>query len=299
MNKRIPATLHTYLEAADIVLLSRGIEYRYEPYLHKSIFTDDPRETIIEKLKQANIIFLYSAGYDEWTDILIELQEITPLPVKLMILGGTDLIVIPEHMEIYEAFFPNTDFWIINFIGKTEKSQVIPLLFNWDGTKEFTKTEKKNLFGIPFSSINSIPRIEFYDDLKELPVLHPYLMKKMDNSDYYRALSSLYFCMCSMGNGPDTFRFWEALVCGAIPVVIKHPFFINLLQQYPDLPVVVIDTLSDLETILPNLTIEYYTEKMKHSNVELLWEEYWITKFKNYRTDQHSVVPERDEQASC
>ncbi len=294
-----PASLHTYLEAADIVLLSRGVEYRYTPYLSKCIFTDDPKETIVEKLKQSNILFLYSEGYDEWTDMLVEINQETELPIKLMILGGTDWILRPEHMEIYEAFFPHTEFWIVNFIGKTEKSKVVPLLFNWDGDKEFVRAEKKNIFGIPYSSLNSIARKEFFDELETLSFLHPYLMKPMRYNLYYRGLSSLYFCMCPRGNGPDTYRFWEALVCGAIPVVIKHPFFTSLLEEYPSLPVVVIEKLSDLETVLPTLTIEYYSEKMKHSNVDILWEEYWLTKFKNYRTNQHLVVLERDEQASC
>lgn len=286
MNKR-PATLHTYLEAADTLLLSRGVEYRYEPYLHKTLFIDDTKEKIRETLQKTNILFFYSAGYDEWTDILIEMQQEESFEIKLIIFGGTDLILTPEYMEIYEAFFPKTEFWAINFIGKTEKTKVIPLLFNWDGVKEFQRLEKKNIIGIPFSHVNSIPRVQFFNELRKRPNLHPYLMKKMESADYYSSMSSLYFCVCCMGNGPDTFRFWEALVCGAVPIVLSHDFYSSLFYQYPEIPVIIIDSLADLELLIPKLTIQYYNECMEKANLDILWEDYWVAKLKNYQTVQH------------
>lgn len=281
------ATLHTYLEAADTLLLSRGVEYRYEPYLHKALFIDDTKEKIRNTLNKTNILFFYSAGYDDWTDILIQMHQEEPFPIKLMIFGGTDLILFPEYMEIYEAFFSNTEFWVINFIGTTEKTKLIPLLFNWDGVKEFQMQKKEKIVGIPFAHVNSTARLEFFNQLKELPNLHPYIMKKMASADYYSSMSSLYFCVCCMGNGPDTFRFWEALVCGAIPIVIRHEFFECLMYHYPEIPVIVIESLADLELLIPKLTVQEYNERMEKANLDILWEEYWIAKFRNYQTVQH------------
>lgn len=52
-------------------------------------------------------------------------------------------------------------------------------------------------------------------------------------SGYLRNLLSHSFVLCPPGNGEDTHRMWEALYCGAIPVVRESP----AMREFKDLPV--------------------------------------------------------------
>src|SRR6185437_14939756 len=48
-------------------------------------------------------------------------------------------------------------------------------------------------------------------------------MKCVDRAKYVSNLAASAFCACPAGIENDTFRFWEALYCGAIPVVGSNP----------------------------------------------------------------------------
>jgi hypothetical protein len=61
-------------------------------------------------------------------------------------------------------------------------------------------------------------------------------------SGYLSQLLSHHFVLCPPGNGEDTHRMWEALYCGAIPVVRESP----AMRAFKDLPVLFV---TDLEGI--------------------------------------------------
>jgi hypothetical protein len=61
-------------------------------------------------------------------------------------------------------------------------------------------------------------------------------------SGYLSQLLSHHFVLCPPGNGEDTHRMWEALYCGAIPVVRESP----AMRLFKDLPVLFV---TDLEGI--------------------------------------------------
>lgn len=62
----------------------------------------------------------------------------------------------------------------------------------------------------------------------------------------YRRLSEYEFCVCPEGNGVDTHRLWEALYLQCVPIVIQSPFIQVLTNQFPDLPIVVLNSWDDL-----------------------------------------------------
>jgi hypothetical protein len=61
-------------------------------------------------------------------------------------------------------------------------------------------------------------------------------------------LSRSQFVLSPPGAGPDCFRTWEAIYLGAIPIVLKShwPF------GHLDLPVIAIDSYSDIENVIRN-----------------------------------------------
>ena len=56
---------------------------------------------------------------------------------------------------------------------------------------------------------------------------------------YLEALFSHHFVFCPPGNGEDTHRMWEALYCGAVPVVRKS----SAMRNFKDLPILFVPEL--------------------------------------------------------
>lgn len=56
--------------------------------------------------------------------------------------------------------------------------------------------------------------------------------ERVDFETYMRTMAGYKYVMCPMGNGIDTHRFWEAQVCGCIPI-IRCPY--EFLQTYKGL----------------------------------------------------------------
>ena len=55
----------------------------------------------------------------------------------------------------------------------------------------------------------------------------------LNRPDYYRRLESAHFVPCPEGTGMDTHRFYEALYCGATPVVLRSCPLIRFYEQFP------------------------------------------------------------------
>jgi len=125
-----------------------------------------------------------------------------------------------------------------------------------------------------------------------------YAMKRngleMDNRvsymQYLLELKRHRFCLCPIGNGIDTFRLWEALYMGCIPVITKR---INkervLVEQYRHdeiysrIPKIKIDCWEDLNPGI--LTEELYSNSYFKS--EILDFNFWRTKINNHLATVH------------
>lgn len=259
-----PVTLDTFIQVADFLLCKRNTIWYKKEYESKILYSDSiPRE-----LFSAKILFLYGCEVEEWITTLKLCRGL-----KLLILGGTDIPFVKSKLDILLSSLPTTEFWITNWLGNHPRCKLLPLFPNYSVNYEEFQREKRNLFGIPFSRINSSARIEFYNELTNLESIHPYFMKELPNSLYQKAVASLYFCCCPMGNGFDTHRFWESLYFGAIPIVKNHPFYDCLQYYYPDIPMILIEEWKDLPACVEKLSIEQYNEKS--SNLEILTEKYW------------------------
>jgi len=54
-----------------------------------------------------------------------------------------------------------------------------------------------------------------------------------DRLQYREDLLATAVALCPRGGGPDTFRLYEALDAGAIPIVMKHPVYASLPKKNP------------------------------------------------------------------
>jgi len=57
-----------------------------------------------------------------------------------------------------------------------------------------------------------------------------------NRADFATKLQDTIFAPCPSGNTPETIRFYDALECGAIPVMIGSDFTDFLLTQFPEIP---------------------------------------------------------------
>ena len=76
----------------------------------------------------------------------------------------------------------------------------------------------------------------------------------LDQNEFYRMLTQFQFVAAPGSHGQDTYRFWEAVALGAVPVTLRGP----LDGLYSQVPSVLVDgwriTAADLVAWRQNLT---------------------------------------------
>lgn len=100
-------------------------------------------------------------------------------------------------------------------------------------------------------------------------IYQPFLYKFFDN------LLTSKFILCPPSNGIDTYRMYEAMYCGCIPILMKMPFTEHL-KEYP---LLIINNLNELNKEF--LEKEYYRISNSKFNFEILTKSYHINRIKN------------------
>jgi hypothetical protein len=94
-------------------------------------------------------------------------------------------------------------------------------------------------------------------------------------ASYLQALRSHRFVLCPPGNGVDTHRFWEALYCGAVPVIRRSV----AMNYFTGLPVVLLD---DLREVTPRALHDHPSSRMAFDDT-ILRLDYWRDKIMSTR----------------
>ena len=103
------------------------------------------------------------------------------------------------------------------------------------------------------------------------------IKERMPFMDYMKQMSQFKFVLSPKGYGPDTYRTWEALLMGCIPIVTTS----QLDSLYADLPVLIID---DWRCISEKFLEEKYQEiTSKKWSIDKLFIEYWHQKIQALR----------------
>lgn len=92
---------------------------------------------------------------------------------------------------------------------------------------------------------------------------------------YLRDLLTHHFVLCPPGNGEDTHRMWEALYCGAIPVVRESP----VMRDFQDLPVLFVEDLTAITAEFLQSRIGGWETRSRRK----LSAEYWEKQFQSAR----------------
>jgi hypothetical protein len=95
--------------------------------------------------------------------------------------------------------------------------------------------------------------------------------------NYYLQISNSKFMVCPRGCGLDTYRMWDCLYLGCIPIVVKYEGY----SDYTDLPILFVDCWKDYlnlnETYLNDKWSEMLDKNYNYDKIRFSW---WINKFK-------------------
>lgn len=97
--------------------------------------------------------------------------------------------------------------------------------------------------------------------------------KRKPYKEYLMSLKASRFCLCPIGNGIDTFRFWECLYLGCVPIICNFinnsPVKIKLPHYFMDLPIEIINDWEDFNIPVP------YNEQLCYDGMQYLNFDYW------------------------
>ena len=145
---------------------------------------------------------------------------------------------------------------------------------NVDYYNKFSSKKKKILCLSNFSKKTHPLRRRFYKKIKHKKWITKQ-MKKINIEHFYKQLNQCKFVICPRGNGLETYRFYDTLYSGAIPIVLKENI---LYDKFKTLPVLILDTLEDLKNMTPQFLDEQYKllSKKHQSYQRLLDMDYWL-----------------------
>jgi hypothetical protein len=261
-------------EMIDVHLKNSESEW-YTLGVKDSVSFDTELSVIQAKLKNVRSIGFSPEDFSSWKVKLLVLSE--TIQPKLIAISGTDISLTTEDLEDLLHAFPTTQFWLTNFIGSHPRCTILPI-----GNSIYDHSRhrpKDRLLCITYLRPHSEDRMDLYKVLNKNLLLLQYFCPFLEPPIYNELLSRSRFSLCPSGNGYDTYRFWESLCYGAVPIVKQNIFYKELRRQYPKLPFLYIDEWKDLEEFISTLTPELYASLWKDADISPCWMDYWVPKF--------------------
>lgn len=144
-----------------------------------------------------------------------------------------------------------------------------------------SQPNKKYLVYCNFS-INTHPvRSKIYEMVKNKSYITSdhmgeFLKYSISREEFYAKLSSSKFAICPRGNAIDTFRLWDCLYLGAVPIVLKEAVFH---QELIDLPILFLDNINDFQKLTADCLEGIYSEMLlKDWNYDKLKLSFWMSR---------------------
>jgi hypothetical protein len=193
--------------------------------------------------------------------------------------------------DIFENIPADLYMYCHSVIKKIPNLYMIPLGRDPKGkfissTREFDIRAKETLCyyncSVPPLSIHWYGRIRSYihEGLKNkdfLKIEHVGLNQNRDLGantfiNYYESISRSKFMICPRGCALDTYRLWDCLYLGCIPIVVKYEGY----QDFEDLPILFLEKWEDYLSLTEDYLNEKYSEMLDRAyNYEKLKFSWW------------------------
>jgi hypothetical protein len=131
--------------------------------------------------------------------------------------------------------------------------------------------ERNCWFGYPRKEVYNIIKNKDFILCENIFTFNP--IRKTDNLDhFYNMIAQSKFAICPRGVGIDTYRLWDCVVLGCIPIVERYESH----EQFKDFPILFIDKISDLNNISREYLEDKYREFQERDfNYEKILLSYW------------------------
>jgi len=151
---------------------------------------------------------------------------------------------------------------------------------NLDLLRKWRPQGRKELLCYCNFSLSTHPiRKEVYEGLQskefiEFDHMGKFLEYSISRDTFLQKLSSAKFCICPRGNAVETFRMWDCLYVGTVPIVVKESVFH---EQLSDLPILFLDDPSEFKNLDSDYLEEQYSKFLQtRYNYEKLTASYWL-----------------------
>ena len=127
--------------------------------------------------------------------------------------------------------------------------------------------------GIPCDRWFGNPRKKIMTLLKN----HSFIIKKsgLSINEFYNDISKTKFMICPRGCGIDTYRLWDCIVLGCIPIVEKY----NGHNEFNDLPILFLNSIYDFSLLTEDFLNNTYEQFLQRDfNYDKCKMSYWINK---------------------
>ena len=193
-------------------------------------------------------------------------NDLTPVEALLEELGTShvetkfNLVIGKGDYHCTEQFVAkipdNVDVWMNNIQFDKNNLHFLPMGRDFRSISVFSDYpptgEKEQLCYCNFSINTHSIRPKVYDVVKDKPFIKCEHMGQfrsygISRTQFFHELSTSKFCICPRGNAFDTFRMWDSMYVGTIPIVVKEAYFHDLLNELPILFLDDYDQFADLD----------------------------------------------------
>ena len=192
-------------------------------------------------------------------DYVIGEKLIENMPENLISLTGNNVSVADSRVH----FLP---------MGRDFRSR--------DLFQQMRPNSKKTILCYCNFSTNTHPiRKHLLETIKDKPFLKlehmgEFLNYSLSREEFFSRLGDSKFCICPRGNAFDTFRMWDSMYLGTIPIVVREAEFHRELEDLPILFLDSYDAFSELTVdFLEQTYAEFLTRKFNYA--KLKWR-HWI-----------------------
>ena len=181
---------------------------------------------------------------------------------------------MPENVSV---------FWANNVNTEHRKVRYLPMgrdFRNSEFIEEQAPGHEKTILCYCNFSLNTHPvRDQLFKSIKSKKFLTfehmgNFLEYSISRREFLKRLSESKFAICPRGNAIDTFRLWDCLYLGTIPIVVREATFHNDLR---DLPILFVDSVEEIagldERTLDQTYEEMLYRKFNYSKLKL---DYWL-----------------------
>ena len=206
-----------------------------------------------------------------------------------MISGEENVVVLGKgDYEITDDFsldLPGNIRYIFanNINTNSSRYRFLPMGRDFRSSEYFSETDpsyiKERLCYCNYSVTTHNKRKLLYDSIRnkefiEFDHMGKFLNYDISRLEFFNKVSKSKFTICPRGNGIDTFRLWDSLYLGAIPIVVKEAVFHQYLD---DLPILFLDSYEDFAKLNIEFLEENYQNMLrKKYNYNKLLLSYWI-----------------------